>query len=145
MRAQIARYHPIASGENPEIGCVLIRDPRFFPDGAAVPPPPGFAPNIVQGKGYDLAGHSAAPYFAECSSFCSARRPDLTWPSRGTGPDRYSVIARLAPYRQGQQAFKAVVADAYRRQCAITGTHIPPVLQAAHVRPGHRGRRAPAR
>jgi putative restriction endonuclease len=25
--------------------------------------------------------------------------------------------------------------DAYRRQCAITGTHIPPVLQAAHVRP----------
>ncbi len=42
---------------------------------------------------------------------------------------------RLAPYRLGQQAFKAVVLDAYQRQCAITGTHIPPVLQAAHVRP----------
>ncbi len=42
---------------------------------------------------------------------------------------------RLAPYRLGQQAFKAVVMDAYHRQCAITGTHIPPVLQAAHIQP----------
>jgi putative restriction endonuclease len=42
---------------------------------------------------------------------------------------------RLAPCRLGQQAFEAVVLDAYHRQCAITGTHIPPVLQATHVRP----------
>ena len=52
---------------------------------------------------------------------------------------------RLAPYRLGQQAFKAVVLDAYQRQCAITGTHIPPVLQAAHVRPVTARWRAPAR
>lgn len=42
---------------------------------------------------------------------------------------------RLAPYRLGQSSFKAVVLDAYNRRCAITGTHIPPVLQAAHIRP----------
>jgi putative restriction endonuclease len=42
---------------------------------------------------------------------------------------------RLSPYRLGQQAFHAVVLDAYRRCCAITGSKIRPVLQAAHIRP----------
>src|SRR6185312_11100885 len=39
------------------------------------------------------------------------------------------------PHRLGQHAFQAVVLDAYHRSCAITGTKIRPVLQAAHVRP----------
>jgi putative restriction endonuclease len=42
---------------------------------------------------------------------------------------------RLVPYRLGQQAFQAVVLDTYDRRCAITGTRIRPVLQAAHIRP----------
>jgi putative restriction endonuclease len=46
---------------------------------------------------------------------------------------------RLAPYRLGQQSFKAVVLDSYHRRCAISGTHIPPVLQAAHIRPVAKG------
>jgi putative restriction endonuclease len=46
---------------------------------------------------------------------------------------------RLAPYRLGRQSFKAVVLDAYHRRCAISGTHIPPVLQAAHIRPVKNG------
>jgi putative restriction endonuclease len=56
------------------------------------------------------------------------------WVSRGKGSGPVFGDPRLAPYRLGQQAFKAVVAAAYRGRCAITGTHIPPVLQAAHVR-----------
>jgi putative restriction endonuclease len=46
---------------------------------------------------------------------------------------------RLAPHRLGQQSFKAVVLDAYHRRCAISGTHIPPVLQAAHIWPVKNG------
>jgi len=46
---------------------------------------------------------------------------------------------RLAPYRLGQDSFRAVVLDAYHRRCAITGTHIPPVLQAAHIQPVDHG------
>jgi putative restriction endonuclease len=134
MRAQIGRYRPIAPGEDPEIGCVLIRDPRFFPEDAAAPPP-GFAGNIVQGKGYDLAERSVATYFSELLQLLlgAAANLDLAEPWNRPGP--VFGDPRLAPYRLGQQAFKAIVADAYRRQCAITGTHIPPVLQAAHVRP----------
>jgi putative restriction endonuclease len=139
MRGQIARYHPIGPGEDPEIGCVFIRDPRFFPDDAAVRPPPGFAANIVQGKGYDLAERSAAPYFGELLQLLLgvSVEVDLSQPWHRPGP--VFGDPRLAPYRLGQQAFKAVVLDAYHRQCAITGTHISPVLQAAHVRPVSEG------
>jgi HNH endonuclease len=42
---------------------------------------------------------------------------------------------RLAPRRLGQQSFKAVVLSAYHGECAITGTKIRPVLEAAHIRP----------
>jgi putative restriction endonuclease len=42
---------------------------------------------------------------------------------------------RLAPYRLAQRAFQAVVLDRYHGRCAITGTKIRPVLQAAHIRP----------
>jgi hypothetical protein len=41
---------------------------------------------------------------------------------------------RLAPYRLGQRSCTAVVLDAYGRRCAISGTHTPPVLQAADIR-----------
>src|SRR6185437_15736866 len=50
-------------GEDPVIGCLFVRDVRFFPADAAAQPPARFRPNIVQGKSYDLADQSAAPYF----------------------------------------------------------------------------------
>ena len=139
MRAQIARYRPIAPGEDPEIGCVLIRDPRFFPEDVTVAPPPGFAANIVQGKGYDLAEASARSYFGDLLELLLGLsvEVDLARPWHRPGP--VFGDPRLAPYRLGQQAFKAVVRDAYQGHCAVTGTHIPPVLQAAHVRPVTRG------
>ena len=67
MRARISRYRraPIGPGEDPVIGCRFVRDVRFFPAGAIADPPPRFAPNIVQGNGYDLADSAVAPYFAD--------------------------------------------------------------------------------
>ena len=62
-------------------------------------------------------------------------RRNWTSASHGIGLDRCSAIHGPAPYRLGQQSFKAVVLDAYHRHCAISGTHIPPVLQAADIRP----------
>jgi hypothetical protein len=60
MRARIGRYRraPIGPGEDPVIGCLFVRDVRFFPEEASVEPPPRFAPNVVQGKSYDLADPS---------------------------------------------------------------------------------------
>jgi len=101
----------------------------------SVAAPPGFAANIVQGKGYDLADSALTGYFGELLQrlIGAVLELDLSEPWHQPGP--VFGDPRLAPYRLGQQAFKAVVMDAYHRQCAITGTHISPVLQAAHVRP----------
>ena len=51
---------------------------------------------------------------------------------------------RLAPYRLGQQAFKAKVLDAYHRRCAITGIEDLARPGSSPHPAGHRGRRAPA-
>jgi putative restriction endonuclease len=136
MRHRIGHYRRthIAPQEDPVIGCVLIRDVRFFL-GNPADPPPGFAPNVVQGRSYDLADPAWSGYFAELLQrlLGGPAELDLTQPWGRSGP--VYGDPRLAPYRLGQQAFRAVVLDAYNRHCAITGTKIRPVLQAAHVRP----------
>lgn len=135
MRARIGHYRrtPVDNSEDPVIGCLFVRDVRFFPEAAA--PPPGFAPSIVQGKSYDLAEPAAAPYFQELLHLLLGSPADLDFsqPWRREGP--VFGDPRLAPYRLGQRSFQAVVLDAYHRRCAISETHITPVLQAAHIRP----------
>ena len=83
---------------------------RFRPERHVLPrrlwridPPPGFAPNIVQGKGYDMGDPAVFRVF---------RRPDAARPRRG-GRDRpQPAVAwpgpvfgdpRLAPYRLGSR------------------------------------------
>jgi putative restriction endonuclease len=137
MRARIGRYRraPIGGGEDPVIGCLFVRDVRFFPVETTEEPPPEFAPNIVQGKSYDLSDPSVAPYFADLLQLTLGAAVELDFSQPWHRPGPVLGDPRLAPYRLGQQSFKAVVLDAYHRQCAISGTHIPPVLQAAHIRP----------
>ncbi|MFB9236305.1 HNH endonuclease [Plantactinospora siamensis] len=137
LRRSVGRYRkaPLGPDEDPEIGCVLIRDTVFFPPDQPAEPPPDFAPNVVQGKGYDLADPSYAGYFGLLMQRLLGHTVefDLSEPWHRPGP--VYGDKRLAPYRLGQQAFKAVVLGAYGRRCAITGGRIQPVLQAAHIRP----------
>jgi putative restriction endonuclease len=137
MRARIGRYRraPIGAGEDPDIGCLFVLDVRFFPHNATVEAPPRFAPNIVQGKSYDLADPTVGPYFADLLHRILGVTAELDFGQPWHRPGPVLGDPRLAPYRLGQQSFKAVVLDAYHRRCAISGTHIPPVLQAAHIRP----------
>jgi HNH endonuclease len=141
MRARIGRYRraPIGPGEDPVIGCLFVRDVRFFPADAIAEAPPQFARNIVQGKSYDMADPAVAGYFADVLQLTLGATVELDFhqPWHRHGP--VFGDPRLAPYRLGQQSFKAVVLDSYHRRCAISGTHIPPVLQAAHIRPVTRG------
>jgi HNH endonuclease len=137
MRTRVGRYRrtPIGASEDPVIGCLFVRDVRFFPDGTTAEAPPKFAPNIVQGKSYDLADPAVAPYFAALLRRVLGAEVELDFTQPWHRPGPVLGDPRLAPYRLGQQSFKAVVLDAYHRSCAISGTHIPPVLQAAHIRP----------
>jgi putative restriction endonuclease len=137
MRARISHYRRVAlgTGEDPLIGCLFVRDVRFFSPDVAMAPPPGFARNIVQGKSYDLAEPSVAPYFADLMQLTLGAAVELDFSQPWHRPGPVFGDPRLAPYRLGQRSFQAVVLDAYQRRCAITGTHISPVLQAAHIRP----------
>jgi putative restriction endonuclease len=137
MRARIGRYRraPIGATEDPVIGCLFVRDVCFFPPDLIAAPPPHFAPNIVQGKSYDLADPSVAPYFAGLLQLTLGATVQIDFSQPWHRPGPVFGDPRLAPYRLGQRSFQAVVLDAYHRRCAISGTHIPPVLQAAHIRP----------
>jgi putative restriction endonuclease len=137
MRARIGHYRrdPIRLGEDPVIGCLFVRDVRFFPENSTAAPPPHFARNIVQGKSYNLAEQAAAPYFGELLHLLLGTEVELDFSAPWHRPGPVFGDPRIAPYRLGQTSFKAVVLDAYHRRCAISGTHITPVLQAAHIRP----------
>lgn len=140
MLELITRYRqrqgkPVGIDEDPVIGCSFIRDVTFFPDEIAPEPPPKFASNIVIGKGYDLADPEVAGYFNDLMQLVLGKpiELDFSQPWHATGP--VFGEPRLAPNRLAQGAFRAVVLTAYHDRCAITGTRIRPVLQAAHIRP----------
>lgn len=65
MRARIGRYRraALAPDDDPEIGCVFVTNAIFYPENATFRPPPSFAPNIVQGKSYDLSEATVSEYF----------------------------------------------------------------------------------
>jgi putative restriction endonuclease len=137
MRARVGHYRraPIGIGDDPVIGCVFVRDTRFFAADASAGPPPGFAPNIVQGKGYELSEQPASSYFEELLSLLLGAPAELDFSESWHRPGPVYGDPRLAPQRLGQRSFQAVVLNAYHDRCAITATKIRPVLQAAHIRP----------
>ena len=140
---RIGRYRKVEPSLDLVIGCVFLRDLFFTPPDMTMPAPSDFAPNIVRFKGYDLGPESAMEvHLAGLLERSEVRRVDdvtgrvdmvdgesllVAGPTRG--------IPRLVTPRLGQGAFKGMLLTAYHRQCAITGGHISPTLQAAHIRP----------
>lgn len=133
MRSQISRHrHETAdSGEDYDIGCIILIEPFFFDRSDWIPCPPDFAPNVVRYKGYDLAvepGHSlwaqVVAQWPHTAQFVAEEdlRPMFGDPT-------------LVQHRLGQGGFRLKVTDTYRRHCAVTGEKTLPVLEAAHIRP----------
>jgi putative restriction endonuclease len=141
LRRQIVAYRagggrPLAPGEDPMIGSILLADVFFVDEAFTLAAPPDFAPNIVKYKGYPLESGSyverALVHLLHHSGVRSLNDDGL--PMVIPGP-----VYRKNPYevfaRAGQGSFRAAVTAAYDRRCAVTGNHIAPVLQAAHIRP----------
>lgn len=132
MRLRIAHYRrQVTLPDDPEIGCIMLRDVTFLSPNETRPAPPDWASNIVQGKTYDLTpGSYVERTLAEL--LIQNQVADLT-PNSVPGP--VFGDPRLQSTRIGQGAFKALVQEAYGRRCAVTGDKILPVLQSAHIRP----------
>ncbi|MGD0511175.1 MAG: HNH endonuclease signature motif containing protein [Candidatus Micrarchaeaceae archaeon] len=111
-----------------------MRDVNFLPRDSELPSPSTFSVNIMQGKGYEIPGEDPVVDMManhllarEILDTAAADSPETFAPTRGE--------PRLTTPRLGQNAFKAVVQEAYVRRCAITDHKILPTLQAAHIFP----------
>lgn len=124
------------AARDPVIGSIILAQPFFFDERDWVRPPRDWPSGIQQGKVYDTADPAGAELWAEVEARLRAQRPPEAAPPVEHGPQRTYVWALQ---RLGQGAFRALVTDAYGRQCAVTREHTLPVLEAAHIRPYARG------
>jgi HNH endonuclease len=141
LRTQIRKYRDKSldeHGADPEIGCIMLNDVRFFDPDEVWGAPPGWPANIQKWRIYDLASPEGS-YLEQVLQHLSLVAVDGAdqggSDSPGVVPGPVFGQPRLTPVRVGQAAFKALVQEAYGRRCAVTGSKILPVLQAAHIRP----------
>ena len=140
---QIERYRsPRGTMEpDPEIGCIVLVQPFFFPQDDWIPVPEDWHPNIVQGKTYDTQDEIGARLWQQVQDRLAMYEPlssvvdkeeesSIIEEERERYGSEYPVRPRL-----GQGAFRVVVTEAYGRRCAVTGERTLPVLQAAHIKP----------
>lgn len=128
---RIRRYRRADVTPDPVIGCIILQRPFFFHERDWIPVPEDWAPNIVRGKGYDLDEAAGARLWSEVEQ----RLSGLPAPGDVQTVDAARGYFGLGFHRTGQGAFRVAVTDAYGRQCAVTGEHTLPVLEAAHIRP----------
>ncbi len=120
---------------NPSIGCTLLTNPFFFNREDWIPIPEDWKGNLVQGRTYESGDNSFGQKLWENvqdrMTIIDNIFDDKIIADR---PAAYGNPVLVHP-RLGQGAFRVTVADAYSRQCAITGENTLYVLEAAHIKP----------
>ena len=134
------------------IGCVLLAAPVLFPREMWVAGPADWSDHTVTGKTYDSALGEGRRVWQACLDRAATlgqaldldpsagdpagtvRQPGATAPPFATdGGERYGA-ERAARPRLGQGTFRYALEQAYG-QCAVTGEHSLPALDAAHITP----------
>jgi putative restriction endonuclease len=139
-RQRISKYRrvPIGPHEDPNIGCIVLAEPFFFPQDLWIPMPADFSLNIVRGKGYDTQESIGQLLWAEVVerlARCSVYRNDESTETNSIiESSRFGKPVTVLP-RLGQGGFRVLVTDAYGRRCAFTRERTLPVLEAAHIKP----------
>lgn len=125
----------IAENRRKPLGCTILRDAHFWPHYRWLEwaNNEGWKPNIVQGK-TERDPVRAQKLIATISDDHAATPRDLLSDFVAVEVDQRTVIERPTVQREGQGAFRLRLLDAYG-QCAITGEHTLPVLDAAHIQP----------
>ena len=112
------------SQENPQIGCIVLTQPFFFPAEDPMDAPADWDPHIVRGKTYDTETEPGRSIYAQVRR----RLEDMDGVS-GHIPEEEEGVTL------GQGAFRVSVIEAYRKRCAVCGERTIPVLNAAHIKP----------
>src|SRR4051794_38979696 len=123
-RTRIAKYRraTIAVNEDPEIGCIILSEPFFFPEDLWIPVPSDFSLNIVSGKGYSTQDGIGQTLWAEVTERLQAVSGTRIEVGNATiaaiEGRRYGDPIPVRP-RIGQGGFRILETDAYERRCAI--------------------------
>jgi putative restriction endonuclease len=139
-RRRISKYRrlPIGPQEDPNIGCIVLAEPFFFPQELWIQTPSDFSLNIVRGKGYDtedIVGGTLWQDVVDRIAQCSVFRNDESAETKAIiETSRFGKPVTVLP-RLGQGAFRVLVTDAYGKRCAFTRERTLPVLEAAHIKP----------
>src|ERR1035437_9708307 len=135
MRRRIEKYRrvPPRSNQDYAVGCILLQSPFFFSREEWIPLPDWRRP-IVRGKGYDTREEVGRRLWDEGQVRLQARTVSISEAELPEPAERYGQPVTVLP-RLGQGAFRVIVTDVYKRQCALTNSHILHVLDAAHIRP----------
>ena len=136
MRTRLAKYRkaPPASPEDYEIGCILLQSPFFFPRDEWIPAS-DWPLSIQTGKGYDTAELRGQALWEQVEAWLAAHQSTVPVLTATTEAKVKRGGPQIVFPRLGQGSFRVVVADAYQRRCAFTGSPVLHVLEAAHVRP----------
>jgi putative restriction endonuclease len=139
MRARIEGYRRTPSNptEDYSVGCILLESPFFFDRKDWIPVPDWPKP-IVRGKGYEAEIEPGQSIWQRVQHILQAQKilPEetvLISRERRFGSPQ-TVLPRL-----GQGSFRVVITDAYKRTCAMSGSHVLHVLDAVHIKPYGKG------
>ena len=118
------------------VGCILLVEPFFWPQEMWIPEPDDWSSSIIRGKRYEFSTPAGRRLWEQVVERLNAN------PVGGRVPEtpRVSVPGGygdplMRPHRLGQGTFRALIIDAYGRQCAITRERALPALEAAHIQP----------
>jgi putative restriction endonuclease len=134
-RAPLARRVERARGDgaagDPEVGCMVLQSFFRFDPSERVAAPDDFHRNVSRGKFYDVAAAAGERLWRAVRERLEADLPGSERASQGgLFGDPW-----LLPRRVGAGGFKALVLDAYARQCALTGLGLVAALEVAAIRP----------
>jgi putative restriction endonuclease len=115
---------------DPQIGCIILTQPFFWPEPLWVSPPADWSRNIVRGKTYSTDTESGRRLYEAVKERLQA--PAET--ALALKEERYGTPILVQP-RLGQRGFRYSVTERYGRRCAMTGERSLPALEAAHIKP----------
>ena len=132
IRQYRTRYKRSASAE---LSCIVLPEAVFLPQGLWLPwgPSEAWQRNLVSYKRYDLSTELGLR-MGDLRRIAKSRPvPDLQPNFELLTQNVRAPADATRTERHGQGTFRLRVLTAYEQQCAVTGEHAVPVLDAAHI------------
>jgi putative restriction endonuclease len=145
MRRRIEKYRRVepSSASDYAVGCILLQSPFFWGHEEWFPIP-NWPKAVQRYKGYSDEEEIGKHLWTEVQLRLQARSLPTMEPELVADGPRFGQPQTILP-RLGQGAFRVIVTDMYKRQCALTQSHVLHVLDAAHIRPyGEGGSHSPS-